>query len=153
MKQTMSSISRYQTRIWKYFRNTFLVVGTYFSGLVALEIAFPLVLWLSLEAILRYFPRWLQIGTFVFLGLQIDWWLQWPLGTGLVLICLVWLGLLIGRSIKQGEVFFLWQMTLFLAYMLVMMNIVSMLTWNFVIFQTVLYATTLLIRLFAGKRV
>jgi hypothetical protein len=150
MKKT---ISRYQSRLWKYFRNTFLIVGTYFSGLLALEISFPLVLWISLEATLRYFPRWLQMAIFIFLGLQIDWWQQWSLGTGLILISAIWLGLLVGRSLKQGELFFLWQMSLFLAYMLVMMRIIPTLTTNFVIFQVGLYSATLLIRLFAGKRV
>lgn len=150
MKQTLS---RYQSRLWKYFRNTFLIVGTYFSGLIALEMAWPLMLWLSLEALLRYFPRWLQIAVLIFLGLQMDWWLQWPLGFGLALLCLVWLSLLIGRSFKQGDVFFLWQMVIFLIFVLVMMPVIPTLTWPLALFQIGLYSISLFMRIFVGKRV
>ncbi len=149
MRQT---ISRYQSRLWKYFRNLFLIVGTYFSGLIALELAFPLVLWLALEAMLRYFPKWLQICTLAFLGLQIDWWLQWPLGLGLAFVTLIWALLMVGQSLKQNELFFLWHMAIFFTFLMIMNALIPAVRGVALLIQMSVYMGTLLVRLYTGKR-
>ena len=147
-----NSLSRYQSRLWVIIRNTLFVLGIYFSGLVSLELAFPLMLWFLFEASLRYFPRWLQISTLVFLGLQIDWWLQWPLGLGLGILTIFWSFLILGRAIKRTELFLVWQLSIFLLFLLLIRQFVPSLTSELLSLQLVGYFLFIMLRLFLGKR-
>lgn len=137
---------------WPIIRNILLIAGTYAGGAVSVILVFPLWIWLLVEAALRYFPIWLQIVMFVWLGIQLDWLLNWPLGFGLLGVAGVWLSLIIGRRFTHPAIFILWHLLIFTAFMLLSRQILPNLTAGGLLFQLSLYFVTLIIRLIQGKQ-
>lgn len=137
---------------WPIIRNILLIAGTYAGGTVSVILLFPLWFWLLIEAALRYFPFWLQIVMFVWLGIQLDWLLNWPLGIGLLGVTGIWLSLLVGRRFRHPAFFILWHLIIFTIFMLISKQILPDLSVGGLLFQLSLYFVTLIIRLISGKQ-
>lgn len=136
---------------WPVIRNALLIVGTYVAGVVSVVFAFPLWMWVMIEAALRYFPFWLQLGVLIFLGVQLDWLLAWPLGLGFVLVSGVWLGLVLGRRWRQTIAFLVWHLVWFTIFFAVTMQLWSGVTMVTFGWSLLLYVGMLLIRIRQGQ--
>jgi len=147
-----AQLSRYQVRWWPVVRNTLLIIGTYLAGSVSVMLAWPLWLWLIIEAALRYFPFWLQLVVLVFLGVQFDWLLNWPLGFGLLMLAVIWLVLVIGRQWRHPVVFVVWHLLIFVGYLGLTSRLMSELSLTEWWLQLWLYFVTLIVRVALGKQ-
>lgn len=147
-----AQLSRYQVRWWPVVRNTLLIIGTYLAGSVSVMLAWPLWLWLIIEAALRYFPFWLQLVVLVFLGIQFDWLLNWPLGFGLLMLAVVWLVLVIGRQWRHPVAFVVWHLLIFVGYLGLTSRLMSELSLTEWWLQLWLYFVTLIVRVALGKQ-
>lgn len=139
-------------RWWPAIRNFWLVVGVYVAGAVSVMLTFPLWLWLMIEAALRYFPFWLQVVVLVILGVQLDWILNWPLGSGLLAVSLLWLLFIFGRRWRHPVVFVSWHLISFLIFLVMAAWLLGGVNPNLLGLQLALYSLTLVIRVILGKQ-
>jgi len=136
----------------RYLRSIVLFLAVYFTVTVTTIFQFPLWLWLTVEATVRYSPVWLAVPVFVYLGWQLDTALQFPLGTGFVLLFVLRVLQLCARMPKTPVVQVLARTAGFFLFAIGISAWWWHIDWLWILLQTCVYSGALLLNLYRRQR-
>lgn len=137
---------------WSVARNLILLAAVYLAGSWVFWWDLTWWLWVTMEAVRRYFPLWLQLVVVVFLGWQLDVLYSWPFGVGslIVLLLLTWIELS-SRS-KDLSRFILWRLLGWSIFHFGWWSITTPVSFRWWIWQTIAYLMVSWILWYRGEK-